>query len=445
MQKKVHRKLNKKALLVIVLTLYLFIMAFYYCFNLPIKSIVIKGNTNTLDEEIIKLGNINSYNKILGLNTKKVKNDIMENKAITSVKIKKQLNGTLLIDVKEQNILFYNLLNKVYVYENGKTSENVSNKLGIPTLINYTPSDIYDNLIKKLNNINIDILKKVSEIEYSPDIKNEKVIDKNRFLLRMNDGNYIYINLANMDNLNKYEEIYATLDEKQKGILNLDSTSKGVVFQPFDLIKEKEEKKMNYQNELDKLIKKLDYKPTLLLHSCCGPCSTQVLTYLCPFFNITVLYYNPNIEPIEEYIKRKNEQIRFIKEFNHDNIKFLDCDYDNETFRNKTKGLENEKEGKARCPVCFRLRLEYTAKKAKELNYDYFGTTLTVSPYKNSRQINILGGIIGEKYNIKYLFSDFKKGEGYKKSIEYSKEYNLYRQDYCGCLYAKSLEMKKNN
>lgn len=243
MQKKVHRKLNKKALLVIVLTLYLFIMAFYYCFNLPIKSIVIKGNTNTLDEEIIKLGNINSYNKILGLNTKKVKNDIMENKAITSVKIKKQLNGTLLIDVKEQNILFYNLLNKVYVYENDKTSENVSNKLGIPTLINYTPSDIYDNLIKKLNNINIDILKKVSEIEYSPDIKNEKVIDKNRFLLRMNDGNYIYINLANMDNLNKYEEIYATLDEKQKGILNLDSTSKGVVFQPFDLIKEKEEKK----------------------------------------------------------------------------------------------------------------------------------------------------------------------------------------------------------
>lgn len=243
MQKKVHRKFNKKALLVIILTLYLFIMAFYYCFNLPIKSIVIKGNTNTLDEEIIKLGNINSYNKILGLNTKKVKNDIMENKAITSVKIKKQLNGTLLINVKEQNILFYNLLNKVYVYENGKISENVSNKLGIPTLINYTPSDIYDNLIKKLNNINIDILKKVSEIEYSPDIKNEKVIDKNRFLLRMNDGNYIYINLANMNNLNKYEEIYATLDEKQKGILNLDSTSKGVVFQPFDLIKEKEEKK----------------------------------------------------------------------------------------------------------------------------------------------------------------------------------------------------------
>ena len=195
---------------------------------------------------------------------------------------------------------------------------------------------------------------------------------------------------------------------------------------------------MNYQNELDKLIKSLDHKPTLLLHSCCGPCSTQVLTYLCPFFNITVFYYNPNIEPYEEYLKRKNEQIRFIKEFKHENINFLDCDYDNEVFRTKTKGLEQEKEGKARCPVCFRLRLEATAIKAKELGFEYFGTTLTVSPHKNSKQINILGGILEEKYNIKYLLSDFKKGDGYKKSIEYSKEYNLYRQDYCGCLFSKS-------
>ena len=195
---------------------------------------------------------------------------------------------------------------------------------------------------------------------------------------------------------------------------------------------------MNYQNELDKLIKSLDHKPTLLLHSCCGPCSTQVLTYLCPFFNITVFYYNPNIEPYEEYLKRKNEQIRFIKEFKHENINFLDCDYENETFRTKTKGLEQEKEGKARCPVCFRLRLEKTAIKAKELSFEYFGTTLTVSPHKNSKQINTLGGILQEKYNVKYLFSDFKKGDGYKKSIEYSKEYNLYRQDYCGCLFSKN-------
>ena len=128
---------------------------------------------------------------------------------------------------------------------------NIKNTLNIPILINYTPSDIYDNLIKKLSNIKIDILKHVSEIEYSPDIKNEKVIDKNRFLLRMNDGNYVYINLANMDNLNKYEEIYTTLDENKKGILNLDSTSKGVVFQPFDLIKEKEETKYELSERIN--------------------------------------------------------------------------------------------------------------------------------------------------------------------------------------------------
>lgn len=193
---------------------------------------------------------------------------------------------------------------------------------------------------------------------------------------------------------------------------------------------------MNYQNELKKLIKSLDYKPTLLLHSCCGPCSTQVLSYLAPFFDITVLYYNPNIEPKEEYEKRKQEQIRFIKEFKHD-IKFMDCDYDNEAFRNKVKGLEKEKEGKARCPVCFMLRMEYTAALAKKNNFEYFGTTLTVSPHKNSKQINILGSIIEKRIKVKYLYSDFKKEDGYKKSIEYSKEYNLYRQDYCGCLFSK--------
>lgn len=194
---------------------------------------------------------------------------------------------------------------------------------------------------------------------------------------------------------------------------------------------------MNYQNELDKLIASLDYRPKLLLHSCCGPCSTQVLTYLQPYFDITVLYYNPNIEPEEEYLKRKKEQIRFIKEFNRD-IKFLDCDYDNVSFRKMTKGLELEPEGKARCPICFKLRMEYTAKVAEKLEMDYFGTTLTVSPYKNSKQINTLGTILEKKYKVKFLYSDFKKKDGYKKSIEYSKEYNLYRQDYCGCLFSKN-------
>ncbi len=193
---------------------------------------------------------------------------------------------------------------------------------------------------------------------------------------------------------------------------------------------------MNYHKKLLEIISSLDYKPSLLLHSCCGPCSTQVLSFLAPYFNITVFYYNPNIEPKEEYLKRKKEQIRFIKEFDA-NIKLLDCDYDNLEFKRVTKGLENIKEGGARCPVCFMLRMEKTASVAKENNFEYFGTTLTVSPYKNSKQINLLGSVLENRYNIKYLYSDFKKEDGYKKSIILSKEYNLYRQDYCGCMYGR--------
>lgn len=194
---------------------------------------------------------------------------------------------------------------------------------------------------------------------------------------------------------------------------------------------------MNYQNVLMDIINSLEYKPNLLLHSCCGPCSTQVISFLTPYFNITVLYYNPNIEPFTEYEKRKQEQIHFIKEFNHSNITFLDCDYDNNAFTEAVKGLENEKEGGARCPVCFRVRLEKTARVAKEKKYDFFGTTLTVSPHKNSRQINLIGHALEQRYNVKFLYSDFKKKDGYKKSIELSKQYNLYRQNYCGCNYGR--------
>lgn len=191
---------------------------------------------------------------------------------------------------------------------------------------------------------------------------------------------------------------------------------------------------MNYQNELIKLIKELDYKPKLLLHSCCGPCSTQVLSFLAPYFNITVFYYNPNIEPYEEYLKRKNEQIRLLSELN---IKHMDIDYLNEEYRNKVIGYEKEPENGARCHICYRLRLEKTAKLAKENNFDYFATTLTVSPYKNAKVINEIGLNLQNKYNIKYLLSDFKKEDGYKRSIELSKKYELYRQDYCGCLFSK--------
>ena len=195
--------------------------------------------------------------------------------------------------------------------------------------------------------------------------------------------------------------------------------------------------KVNYQNKLMTIINSLQTRPHILLHSCCGPCSTTVLTFLATYFDITVFYYNPNIEPRAEYEKRKQEQIRFIQEFNNEHITFLDCDYANQDFRNKVKGLEQEKEGGARCAVCFKLRLEKTARLAKKLNFDYFGTTLTVSPHKNSQIINEIGALLETEYGVKYLYSDFKKKDGYKKSIELSKQYHLYRQDYCGCLFGR--------
>lgn len=194
----------------------------------------------------------------------------------------------------------------------------------------------------------------------------------------------------------------------------------------------------NYSAELENIINNLTDTPTLLLHSCCAPCSSYVLSYLADYFKITVLYYNPNISPIEEYEKRKQEQIRLINEMKFKNpVKFLDCDYDNDKFEMLAKGLEDVKEGGARCYKCYNLRLEKTAILAKENNFDFFGTTLTVSPYKNSQKLNEIGQLLEEKYNISYLYSDFKKKEGYKKSIEFSKQYNLYRQDYCGCVYSK--------
>ena len=189
---------------------------------------------------------------------------------------------------------------------------------------------------------------------------------------------------------------------------------------------------MNYQLELEKIINNLECKKTLLLHSCCAPCSSYVITYLKDYFDITILYYNPNIEPIEEYNKRKEEQIRLCKLFN---IKVLDCDYDNDLFHETVLGLEKCKEGGSRCFKCYELRLRKTASLAS--NYDFFGTTLTVSPFKNSNKLNEIGLILEKEYNVKYLVSDFKKKEGYKKSIILSKEYNLYRQDFCGCIYSK--------
>lgn len=191
----------------------------------------------------------------------------------------------------------------------------------------------------------------------------------------------------------------------------------------------------NYANKLKEIIDKLDYKPKLLLHSCCAPCSSYVITYLYDYFDITILYYNPNIYPYEEYKKRKDEQIRLISNFK--GVKIIDCDYDNDIYNEVIKGLENEPERGSRCTKCFYLRLNKTGEIAKKNNFEYFGTTLTVSPYKNARLLNEIGEVISKKYDIKWLYSDFKKNDGYKKSIELSKKYDLYRQDYCGCIYSR--------
>ena len=193
--------------------------------------------------------------------------------------------------------------------------------------------------------------------------------------------------------------------------------------------------KTNYNIIMEEIISKLNTKPKLLLHACCGICSSSVLERLYPFFEITILYYNPNIYPKEEYIKRLNTQKEVIEKMKL-KVNLLEIGYNSEDFDKIAKGLENEKEGGTRCTKCFYLRLDKTAQIAKENNFDYFTTTLSVSPYKNSQTLNKIGSVLEEKYQIKYLYSDFKKKEGYKRSSQLSKQYNLYRQHYCGCAYS---------
>ncbi len=207
------------------------------------------------------------------------------------------------------------------------------------------------------------------------------------------------------------------------------------------MIPEYKLKQLNDYQKMEEQLREVDaleHTPSILLHSCCAPCSSHVISVLSPHFDITILYYNPNIEPYEEYLKRKEEEIRFIGEYPATNkLDIIDCDYDNDKFHDAVKGMEDLKEGGSRCFICYELRLLKTAEMAKELGYDYFATTLSVSPYKNSKKLNEIGLKLSEEYDVKYLISDFKKKNGYKHSIELSKEYNLYRQDYCGCIYSK--------
>ena len=178
-------------------------------------------------------------------------------------------------------------------------------------------------------------------------------------------------------------------------------------------------------------------KPKLLLHSCCGPCSTQVIDFLKDDYDITIYYYNPNIDTDEEYNHRLAEQKRYCEIVG---VKVLEDGYNPDEFYCKVKGLENEKEGGGRCSVCFALRLSKTAKKAKALGFDKFGTTLTVSPHKDAETVNSIGFFMGTCEGIEFLEGNYKKQDGYKKSIELSKKYNLYRQNYCGCKFSKRVD-----
>ncbi len=205
--------------------------------------------------------------------------------------------------------------------------------------------------------------------------------------------------------------------------------------------------KINYQNQLDKIIENIDpdNPPRLLLHSCCAPCSSYTLEYLSRYFDITVYYFNPNISPKHEFDKRFEEQKRLISQMPFKNrVTLVEGDYNYDDFLEIAKGLENVPEGGERCFRCYKMRLESTARLAKEQGFDYFCTTLSISPLKNSQKINELGFEIEEKYGVKWLPSDFKKREGYKRSIQLSREYSLYRQNFCGCVFSKNQQGESN-
>lgn len=199
--------------------------------------------------------------------------------------------------------------------------------------------------------------------------------------------------------------------------------------------------KINYQIELDRIIDDLQKEnkvPTLLLHSCCAPCSSYCLSYLADYFKITIYYYNPNISPVEEYNKRVEEQKRLINELPVKyKVSFMEGTYEPDKFFEMAKGLEDVPEGGERCFKCYEMRQREAAIYASENDFDFFTTTLSISPHKNAAKLNEIGLNLEREYGIRYLVSDFKKKGGYLKSIEYSRQYDLYRQNYCGCIYSK--------
>ena len=204
--------------------------------------------------------------------------------------------------------------------------------------------------------------------------------------------------------------------------------------------------KQNWQRVLDGIIEGMEGRRTLLLHACCAPCSSYVLEYLTEFFDISLLYYNPNIFPETEYLKRVEEVKRLIAEMPlKSSVKLIEGRYEPSEFFAVSKGLETALEGGERCFKCYRLRLEEAAREAAKGGFDYFTTTLSISPHKNADKLNEIGGELEEQYGVKYLYADFKKKNGYKRSIELSEIYGLYRQDYCGCGFSKAQRDLREN
>lgn len=202
----------------------------------------------------------------------------------------------------------------------------------------------------------------------------------------------------------------------------------------------------NYQLELDNILKEIEHShvPSLLIHACCAPCSSYVIEYLSNYFHITIYYYNPNIFPEGEYVKRINELKKFLMDFPTVNkVEFIEGEYIPDIYYEGIKGLEELGERSERCYACYKLRMDKAAAFAADTNFDFFTTTLTISPYKVSDWVNEIGASLQEKYGIRYLYADFKKNNGYIRSLELSKLYKLYRQDYCGCEFSKREQEKK--
>lgn len=240
MEKKVKRRINKKALIVIILILYLIIMIFYYVYKMPIKNIIINGNNLLNDSEIISSVGLNDYPNLFKVSTKKIEKKLEKLDLVISADVDKNLFGTIYIDIEEAQILFLNKTNNKLVLSNKKEISEISCS-GIPTLINYVPSDIYTNLIEQMSKIDGEIIALISEIEYNPDVKEDITINDNRFILKMNDGNLVYIDIVNFTNLKMYKTIYSNLETS--GIIHLDNVyadADTIIFTPFDKINEGE-------------------------------------------------------------------------------------------------------------------------------------------------------------------------------------------------------------